>query len=196
MQRRNDIHTPRLARLLALLCVCIVMVMPGHAQRRKLVVACDWDFAPYEFINSEGHADGFNVELLSTILHRLGIPYEIMVKARSQCIDAFLSRQADLIVDYRGRFARPPFVRTVTPIGYYSVVATHLQTSKPLTSIRQLKGMEGIVFNSSNDSISYAVLGTLADSIANSLPVAPLCPEWHRQWRIQVFHLGRTACQA
>jgi len=165
MQRRNDIHTSRLARLLMLLCVCIVMVMPGHAQRRKLVVACDWDFAPYEFINGDGHADGFNVELLSTILHRLDIPYEIMVKARSQCINAFLSRQADLIVDYRDRFVGPPYVRTVTPIGYYSLVVTHHQNSKPLTSIRQLKGKEGIVFNSSNDSISYEVLDTLADSI-------------------------------
>ena len=42
-----------------------------YTEEHPLIVACDWDFRPFEFLDSEGSPDGYNVEVLDIILNRL-----------------------------------------------------------------------------------------------------------------------------
>ena len=164
MQRQTISTTSRYAKLLALLCMFFVLALPAQAQKR-ITIVCDWDFAPYEYLNSDGRPDGYNIELLCTILERLNISYEFVMKARKQNISIFMNREADLIIDYRNRYTDPSFYRTRTPMGYYRVVAARQKDNKPINNTRQLIHNGTVVFNSSNDSISYTLLGTMADSL-------------------------------
>lgn len=47
-----------------------------------LIYEDGWEKWPYSFLNSEGKADGFNVQLVKEIMQRLGIPYEIRLKSQ------------------------------------------------------------------------------------------------------------------
>ena len=164
MQRQTISTTSCHAKLLALLCILFVMTFPAHAQK-KVIIASDWDFAPFEFLNSEGQADGYNIELLHTILTRMNVPHEFVMKARRKNIGVFLNHEADLIVDYRDRYTGSQFCRSVTPMGYYRVVAAHRNDTPKLTQTRQLLNNGTIVFNNVNDSISYLLLGDMANQI-------------------------------
>ena len=164
MHRQNNSITSRYAKLLALLCMLIVMALPAQAQK-KVTIVCDWDFAPYEFLNSKGKPDGYNIELLCTILDRLNVSYEFVMKARKQNIAIFWNHEADLIIDYRNRYMDPGMYRTRTPMGYYRVVAAHKNEKQAISHTHQLAKNGTVVFNSTNDSISYSLLGDLADSL-------------------------------
>lgn len=164
MQRQTISIISRYAKLLALLCMFFVMDLPAQA-KKKITIVCDWDFAPYEFLNSEGKPDGYNIELLCEILKRLDVPYEFVMKARKQNIGIFLAHKADLIIDYRDRYIGPGYYRTRTPMGYYRVVAARKYDTPPISNTRQLMKNGSVVFNSSNDSISYTLLGSMADSL-------------------------------
>ena len=164
MQRQTISIISCHAKLLALLCMLFVMTFSAHAQK-KVIIASDWDFAPFEFLNGEGNADGYNIELLHTILTRMNVPHEFVMKQRRQNIGFFLNREADLIIDYRDRYIGPEFYRSVTPMGYYRVVAARRNNTHQLTYTRQLLNNGTIVFNNVNDSISYLLLGDMANKI-------------------------------
>ena len=34
----------------------------GFTDEHPLIVACDWDFRPFEFLDSEGEPAGYNIE--------------------------------------------------------------------------------------------------------------------------------------
>ena len=38
-------------------------------EEHPLIVACDWDFRPFEFLDSDGEPAGYNVEVLDIILN-------------------------------------------------------------------------------------------------------------------------------
>jgi len=167
MKKHNHSTSSFQAKLLALLCVMFFVAFTASAEKKKIIVACDWDFAPYEYLNSEGHPDGYNVELLHTILTHMNVPHEFIMKTRRQNIGEFMNRQVDLIIDYRDRYHGAGFCRTVTPMGFYRVVASRSINTPSINSTRQLKGRGTIVFNNSNDSIAYLLLGSMADSLDN-----------------------------
>ena len=166
MQRQTISTTFCHAKLLALLCMMLLMSITSAGQK-KVIIACDWDFAPYEFLNSDGRPDGYNIELLDAILTRMNVPHEFLMKTRRQNIGVFMSRQADLTVDYRDRYKNMSCYRTVSPMGFYRVVATRNINTPSINSTRQLKGRGTIVFNNTNDSIAFMLLGSMADSLDN-----------------------------
>ncbi|MCR4603789.1 MAG: transporter substrate-binding domain-containing protein [Prevotella sp.] len=156
-------HTRTLAyRPLMLLVILIAgMAMARADVPRRVIIASDWDFAPYEFINDKGQSDGFNVEVLHIILKSLGIEHEFVMKSRKQSIEMFLNHEADLIVDYRNRFHDEQFFHTRTPLSYYQIMLAHRKSMPSFTSLDMLRGQKSIVFNGSNDSISKTLLEDL-----------------------------------
>ena len=45
-----------------------------YTKEKPLVIVADWEFPPYEFRNDMGEPDGYNVEVLNTILDILSAP--------------------------------------------------------------------------------------------------------------------------
>ena len=61
-----------------LTCLLCLGLLPAHADEGKLtdtytterpvVIACDWDKAPYEFLNDNGQPAGSNIDVIRIIL--------------------------------------------------------------------------------------------------------------------------------
>ena len=168
MNRSKTIIPTLLQRARRQLCILAVLLLPVTATgSNRIVVACDWDFAPYEFINSDGESDGYIIELIHTILEELNIPHEFMMKSRTQCVTAFKDGEADLIVDYRDNYLSPDstFTRSRTPIGYYQLMAAHRSGIADAFTIRQLQESGPIVVCSSNDTLSHLLYDKVLDGI-------------------------------
>ena len=61
----------------------IIYHFPARAQQHydytdetPLVIAADWDFQPFEFLNADGQPSGYNIEVLDLILTQMNIPTE------------------------------------------------------------------------------------------------------------------------
>ena len=158
------ILTRRLLTLIGPLLLWTALSASAQGKEHTIVVACDWDFAPYEYINSDGHSSGYNIDVLHTILKRLGRPHQFVMKARKQSIEAFEEGQADLIIDYADRFNNPRYSRTRSIIEYYGISIASRKGVSPVTEPAELNGCGKVVLNSSNDSIAMKFLGHYADA--------------------------------
>ncbi len=119
-----------------------------------LRIACDWDFAPYEFINTEGKSDGFTIDVFKTVFQSLGYPYEFVMNTHKNGVDAFLRGDADIIVDYNGRFANNDnFYHSLNVLGYYNLALAFNKDTKPAKTLDELYGHE-VVVRDSNDSLA------------------------------------------
>lgn len=162
MDRNHLIITHlRRTKLLFLLCALWVLTTNMRAQYSRLyseseplLIACDWDFAPYEFAH-DGQATGFHVDVLKAILKELNIPYKFVMNTRIQGVKAFKEKKADLIFDYRSRFANDSNSYTSrSTFHYYSLELATRQDTPPIRSINQLKGTDVVIMNNNHDSLT------------------------------------------
>ena len=76
----------------------------GAAKERKytaehpLVYEDVRDLWPYSFLNDDGQADGFNVELVRMLLDELGIPYIVKIKPNQEAFNDLRDGKSDLIL--------------------------------------------------------------------------------------------------
>ena len=82
----------------------------GYSEEHPLVIVCDWDFSPFEFLNSSGEPDGYNKEVLDLILSRLGIPHQFVMQEWHVAMKMFEKREADLIHALASNYHRSPYV--------------------------------------------------------------------------------------
>lgn len=122
----------------------------GHAQKAKadykreytkekpLIIMSDWEFPPYEYRNDKGEPDGYNIEVLNTILNKLGIPHQYVMKEWYKCTEAFENKEADLIHALTFKYDKEPYAYTRNMITYYTIRAVRLRSTRPLKRISQL----------------------------------------------------------
>ena len=104
----------------------------GFSEERPLVIVCDWDFSPFEFLNSSGEPDGYNKEVLDLILSRLGIPHQFVMQEWHVAMKMFEKREADLIHALASNYHRSPYVMTQKYVNYYKVCAARRADAPPL----------------------------------------------------------------
>lgn len=69
-----------------------------YTKSRPLVIVASWNFAPYEFRNSKGEMDGFNIELIKILLDREGIPYHYEMMKWDRALRMFDHNKVQLYV--------------------------------------------------------------------------------------------------
>jgi PAS domain S-box-containing protein len=176
MYRPLNIYTSTLTtccrRLAAMVCLLLLTATTLHAYNKSdtIVVACDWDFAPYEFNNIKGEPDGYMVEVLGTILQRMGLKHEFRMRSRRQVVTAFRGREADIIIDYRNRYRnRDDYFSSVNILGYYRIAVASRHDTRKVEKASQLKDLEGIVVNNYNDSLALRQLGQAVPGVKAEL---------------------------
>ena len=48
--------------------------------KRPVVMVCDWDKPPFEFLNDRGEPAGSNVEAMRAVMKELGLPVKFVMK--------------------------------------------------------------------------------------------------------------------
>ena len=109
-----------------------------YTKEKPLVIVADWEFPPYEFRNDMGEPDGYNVEVLNTILDKMKIPHTYVMKEWYLATQAFDNREADLIHVLKYKYDKPPYFYTHNMITYYNVRAVRLRSTRPLKRLSQL----------------------------------------------------------
>lgn len=75
-----------------------ITIKPNEDLENTLVVAADYDFAPYSYVNSEGEAAGFDVELITDICNRIGYKADIRLMSWPAATSSLSDRRADIVV--------------------------------------------------------------------------------------------------
>ncbi len=130
----------------------------GYTEENPLVIVSDWDFRPFEFIDESGHPAGYNVEVLSLILDRLGIPHKFVMLEWHMATERFTNHEADLIHALYFFYNAKPYVATKKYINYYRLKVARRAETKPLTRLADF-GITDTLLVKEDD---YAALGIAA----------------------------------
>lgn len=127
--------------------------LSSRYSKSPLVIACDWDKPPYEFLDDYGMPAGSNVDILKTILERLDIPYQFVMKEWSHSIKTFERGDADLILANVNRFKGSKY--HATQIINYNRIKVAMTTDTMATiSINTLE-KEGMVLKTGDYTGMY-----------------------------------------
>ena len=82
---------------LALLAVCMLCCFAGPVQAKKLIVACDTAFMPFEFKDLKtGKYVGFDIDLWDAVAKDLGLEYELQPMAFNGIVPALQTGNVDV----------------------------------------------------------------------------------------------------
>lgn len=151
----SSLHNNIIARLTAVVmllsgCLAAVVAEPAsliYTKERPLRIVSDWNFAPYEYSNDRGEPEGYNVEVLKTILDRLEIPHVFMLKEWSQAVEMFNSGEADLMIEpfnNRYKYKQKPFYSRKT-VSSYKIKIAYKRGTKPVTMLKQIGKTDKVV---------------------------------------------------
>lgn len=110
-----------------------------YTEEHPLIVACDWDFRPFEFLDSEGAPDGYNVEVLDIILNRLEIPHKFVMQEWQTASDMFIHHNADLLHALSNQFKSHQYFHTKKYVNYYNLRAVRRVDTPSYSNIRSLR---------------------------------------------------------
>ena len=149
---------------LSLLTAYAQSLSEKYNNKRPVVVVCDWDKPPYEFLNNNGEPAGSNIDVMRAVMKEIGIPVRFVMKEWSTALKTFERGNADIILANARRYTKDPYVLSENIINYNRVrVATHADSTGMIT-FRQLE-REGAVFKPGDYSARYFMDG---DSINTS----------------------------
>ena len=133
----------------------------GYTDERPLVIAADWDFRPFEFLNTDGQPSGYNIEVLDLILTQMNIPHKFIMQEWHTVNKMFARHEADLIHALTFNFKGHPYVTTKKYINYYKLMAARHMDTPPLYSLRNLT--EGDTLMLKEDDYGALILRTMGE---------------------------------
>ena len=155
-----------LAALLCLPCLSLhARNFYGYTKDRPLVIACDWDFHPYEFLDSYGRPSGYNVEVLDLILTRLDIPHRFIMREWHEATAMFERHDADLIHALAFYYRSNAYITTKKYINYYNLKVARRLDVPPLEHISNLDDDDTLLLKQ-NDYADLS-LKAMGDSTLN-----------------------------
>ena len=121
---------------------------------RPVVIVCDWDKPPYEFLDDKGQPAGSNIDVLQAVFKQLNIPCRFVMKEWSIALKTFQRGDADLILANARRYRKAPYVVSDNIINYNRIRVATCSDSTQIISLRQLE-REGVVFKPADYSSQY-----------------------------------------
>ncbi|MBQ8655766.1 MAG: transporter substrate-binding domain-containing protein [Prevotella sp.] len=144
--------------LLAFFPLCVsAHQIDGYDSQRPVVVVCDWNKAPYEFLNDHGDPAGSNIDILNAIFKELNLPVHFVMKEWGNAVKTFERGEADLILANTRRYTgNKKFCWTENIINYNRIVAATTQEVTGILSLKRL--VEGGVVLKPEDYTKYYFL--------------------------------------
>jgi hypothetical protein len=116
-----------------------------YTKQRPVVIVCDWDKAPYEFLNDKGQPSGSNINVMQAVMDKLNLPCQFVMKDWSIALKTFERGDADIILANARRYRREPYVLSENIVNYNRIRVAMHSDSVGMVSFRQLE-QEGAVF--------------------------------------------------
>ena len=125
-----------------------------YTRERPIVIVCDWDKAPYEFLNAKGQPSGSNIDVLQAVMKALNLPCRFVMKDWSIALKTFERGDADLILANARRYHREPYILSENIVNYNRIRVAMHSDSVGMVSLEQL-AREGAVFKPGDYSAYY-----------------------------------------
>ena len=135
-----------------------------YTKQRPVVIVCDWDKAPYEFLNNKGQPSGSNIDVMQAVMKELNLPCRFVMKDWSIALKTFERGDADIILANARRYRRDPYVLSENIVNYNRIRVAMHSDSIGMVSLGQLE-REGAVFKPGDFSTFYFMDG---DTMRNS----------------------------
>jgi len=145
--------TAAVLTLLAAVAVRAQALTDTYNRQRPVVIVCDWDKPPYEFADDQGQPAGSNIDVMQTIMERLGLPCVFVMKEWGNAIKTFERGDADLIFANINRYKEEPYVATQI-INYNRVRVAMTRDTTGIISLSTLE-REGVVLKTGDYSAMY-----------------------------------------
>ena len=137
----------------AALLLCLFAFMPavtaandfGYTEEHPLLIVCDWDFRPFEFVDVQGKPAGYNIDVLNLILNQLNIPHRFIMQEWHVATDMFKKRQADLIHALFYFYKDHPYVATHKYINYYNLKTVRRADVPPLIRLHDSQHIDTVL---------------------------------------------------
>ena len=172
---RDNIYINKVQRWVkAFWLFCLVTFLPlelaaqqlsdTYTKQRPVVIVCDWDKAPYEFLNDKGQPSGSNIDVLQAVMKELKLPCKFVMKDWSIALKTFERGDADIILANARRYRREPYVLSGNIVNYNRIRVAMHSDSVGMVSLSELE-REGAVFKPGDYSSFYFMDG---DTMRNS----------------------------
>ena len=135
-----------------------------YTSQRPVVIVCDWDKAPYEFLNDKGLPSGSNIDVMQAVMDELHLPCRFVMKDWSIALKTFERGDADIILANARRYRRDPYVLSDNIVNYNRIRVAMHSDSVGMVSLNLLE-REGAVFKPGDYSAFYFMDG---DTMRNS----------------------------
>ena len=116
-----------------------------YSDEHPLVIVCDWDLPPYEFLDDSGNPTGYNIDLLRTILNQMDIPHTFVMMENPKLNTAFKHHLADVMVAPTHLLELDNCFLSSNVIGYYKTKVALQAKSKMPASLRDVSADKVVV---------------------------------------------------
>ena len=129
-----------------------------YTKQRPVVIVCDWDKAPYEFLNNNGQPSGSNIDVMQAVMKELNLPCRFVMKDWSIALKTFERGDADIILANARRYRSEPYVLSENIVNYNRIRVAMRSDSVGMVSLNQLES-DGAVFKPGDYSAFYFMDG-------------------------------------
>ncbi|MBQ9356469.1 MAG: transporter substrate-binding domain-containing protein [Prevotella sp.] len=137
-----------------------------YNSEHPVVIVCDWDKPPYEFLSDNGDPTGMNIDIIRAVMNGLELPCRFVMKEWTIAMKTFERGQADIILTNAHRFRGQDFAVSENIINYDRIQVALLGDSASTVTFRQLE-REGVVFKPGDYSATYFLDGETDNITAN-----------------------------
>lgn len=125
-----------------------------YNKERPVVVVCDWDKPPYEFLDGKGVPAGSNIDVLNAVMEELNLPVKYVMKEWSIALKTFERGDADIILANARRYKKGHYAISENIVNYNRVCVAMHSDSIGMVTLKQLE-REGAVFKPGDYSAYY-----------------------------------------
>ena len=125
-----------------------------YNKERPVVVVCDWDKPPYEFLDGNGMPAGSNIDVLNAVMEELNLPVKFVMKEWSIAIKNFERGDADIILANARRYKKGRYAISENIVNYNRICVAMHSDSIGMVTLKQLE-REGAVFKPGDYSAYY-----------------------------------------
>ena len=125
-----------------------------YDKERPVVVVCDWDKPPYEFLDGHGVPAGSNIDVLNAVMEELNLPVKYVMKEWSIALKTFERGDADIILANARRYKKGRYAISENIVNYNRICVAMHSDSIGMVTLKQLE-REGAVFKPGDYSAYY-----------------------------------------
>ena len=140
---------------------CIRSEPRTHLEEKTILAVGDHNFPPYEFIDENGNADGFNIDILEAVTRVMHISVDIHLQTWADARQALEEGRADMITGMMHSQSRDQLVDFSVPfLIIHHAIFVH-PDSPPMTTLEDLHGKSVIV---QKDDIMHDLIKSYSSS--------------------------------